>query len=90
MLGAVFSAASSSASALLIVRRDVASLLLCAWLVSLVIGVSLTRSITGAVHGLYEGTLQIAKGDFSWRIPVKGNDQLADLGPFLQQHGRAD
>ena len=38
------------------------------------------RTVTGAVHGLYEGTLRIAKGDFSWRIPVKGHDQLAELG----------
>jgi len=49
---------------------------LTAWL----IGVSLTRTVTGAVHGLYEGTQRIAKGDFSWRIPVKGRDQLAELG----------
>ncbi len=55
-------------------------MLLCVWLVSIVIGISLTRTITAAVHRLYEGTLQIAKGDFSWRIPVNGNDQLADLG----------
>src|SRR5579863_3256932 len=49
---------------------------LTAWL----IGVSLTRTVTGAVHGLYEGTQRIAKGDFSWRIPVKGRDQHAELG----------
>ena len=55
-------------------------LLLLGELVSLVIGISLTRTVTGAVHGLYEGTLRIQKGDFAWRIPVKGNDQLAELG----------
>ena len=55
-------------------------LLLLGELVSLVIGISLTRTITRAVHGLYEGTSQIAKGDFAWRIPVKGSDQLAELG----------
>jgi sigma-B regulation protein RsbU (phosphoserine phosphatase) len=55
-------------------------LLLIGELVSLIIGLSLTRTVTGAVHGLYEGTLRIAKGDFSWRIPVKGHDQLAALG----------
>ncbi|HWF08158.1 MAG TPA: PP2C family protein-serine/threonine phosphatase [Bryobacteraceae bacterium] len=47
---------------------------------SWIIGISLTRTVTGAVHGLYEGTQRIAKGDFSWRIPVKGKDQLAELG----------
>jgi len=54
--------------------------LLLGQMISLIIGMSLTRTVTGAVHGLYEGTLRIAKGDFSWRIPVKGQDQLAALG----------
>lgn len=54
--------------------------LLMVQLVAWLIGVSLTRTVTGAVHGLYEGTQRIAKGDFSWRIPVKGRDQLAELG----------
>lgn len=44
------------------------------------IGVSMTRTITGAVHNLYEGTTSIGQGDFSHRIVVpKGRDQLADL-----------
>ena len=46
----------------------------------MVIGVSLSRTITQAVHGLYEGTTSIAKGEFSHRIPVSGKDQLAELG----------
>ena len=49
-------------------------------LVALVIGVSLTRTITRAVHGLYEGTQRVMQGDFTHRISVKGRDQLADLG----------
>jgi sigma-B regulation protein RsbU (phosphoserine phosphatase) len=47
--------------------------------VSIVIGVRLTRTITAAVHGLYQGTERIRVGDFSHRIEVRGNDQLADL-----------
>lgn len=47
--------------------------------VALAIGVSLTRTITGAVHDLYEGTQRVISGDFSWRIPVARNDQLAEL-----------
>ncbi|MBI4909223.1 MAG: SpoIIE family protein phosphatase [Acidobacteria bacterium] len=46
---------------------------------SIVIGVSITRTITGAVHGLYEGTERVRIADFSHRIAVKGNDQLASL-----------
>ena len=48
-------------------------------LVSLVAGIQISRTITGAVHELYEGTLHVKEGDFSYRVPVKGNDQLAEL-----------
>jgi sigma-B regulation protein RsbU (phosphoserine phosphatase) len=57
-----------------------AGLLGVAWLVSLYIGISMTRNITGAVSNLYEGTTRIGQGDFDAAIPVKGTDQLADLG----------
>jgi sigma-B regulation protein RsbU (phosphoserine phosphatase) len=49
-------------------------------LASLIAGVQLSRSITGSVHEIYEGTRHVKEGDFSYRIPVKGNDQLAELG----------
>ncbi|HOK45786.1 MAG TPA: SpoIIE family protein phosphatase [Bryobacteraceae bacterium] len=32
------------------------------------------------MHGLYEGTQRVREGDFSHRIEVRGNDQLAELG----------
>lgn len=48
-------------------------------IVSVVIGISMTRTITGAVHRLYEGTQKVTEGDFSHRIEVTGKDQLADL-----------
>lgn len=48
-------------------------------LISLVIGISITRTMTRAVHYLYESTERVQAGDFSYRIPVKGSDQLADL-----------
>lgn len=44
-----------------------------------VIGITMTRNITGAVHHLYEGTHRIMEGDFSHRIEVRGKDQLAEL-----------
>ncbi|MBV6430941.1 MAG: hypothetical protein IANPNBLG_01063 [Bryobacteraceae bacterium] len=47
---------------------------------SLVIGISLTRTITSAVHDIYEGTERIKEGIFSHRIRIKGQDQLASLG----------
>jgi phosphoserine phosphatase RsbU/P len=43
------------------------------------IGVNLTRTITGAVDNLYEGTQRVMRGDLIHRIDVKGDDQLAEL-----------
>jgi len=43
------------------------------------IGARLTRSVTGAVNQLYQATTHINRGDFSHRIPVTSNDQLAAL-----------
>jgi phosphoserine phosphatase RsbU/P len=48
-------------------------------LAAFVIGVRLTRSMTGAVHRLYQGTQKAIEGDFSHRIQVRGRDQLAEL-----------
>jgi sigma-B regulation protein RsbU (phosphoserine phosphatase) len=53
--------------------------LLIAELVSVIIGVKITRTITSAVHDLYGGTERVMHGEFSHRIPVNGNDQLAEL-----------
>ena len=58
----------------------ISGLFLVVELVSLVIGVSLTRTITSAVDELYQGTQRVMEGDFSHRIPVRGKDQLAALG----------
>ena len=58
----------------------VAVMFLIVELTSLYFGVQLSRTITGAVHELYEATLHVKEGDFSYRIPVSGNDQLAELG----------
>ncbi len=57
----------------------VAILFLIVEIIALVIGVSLTRTMTRAVHNLYAGTQRVIEGDFSHRITVHGRDQLATL-----------
>jgi sigma-B regulation protein RsbU (phosphoserine phosphatase) len=47
--------------------------------VSLFVSLRLTRAITRSVDDLYRGTLQVAQGDFSRRIPVRGQHQLSEL-----------
>jgi len=48
-------------------------------LVALIIGTRMTRTMTGAVAQLYDATKHVDRGDFSHRIPVKSDDQLAQL-----------
>jgi sigma-B regulation protein RsbU (phosphoserine phosphatase) len=43
------------------------------------IGTRLSRSITGAVAQMYLATTHINRGDFTHRIPITSNDQLAAL-----------
>jgi len=48
-------------------------------LIALIIGMRMTRTMTGAVAQLYDATKHVDHGDFSHRIPVKSQDQLAQL-----------
>jgi sigma-B regulation protein RsbU (phosphoserine phosphatase) len=48
-------------------------------LIALLVGTRLTRTVTGSVANLYQATQHINRGDFSHRIQVKDNDQLAEL-----------
>jgi phosphoserine phosphatase RsbU/P len=48
-------------------------------LIALIIGTRMTRTVTSAVAQLDDATKHIDRGDFSHRIPVKSQDQLAQL-----------
>ena len=48
-------------------------------LLSLFIAASLTRTLTRAVNDLYVGTTYVNRGDFGYRIPVSGSDQVSEL-----------
>ena len=75
----LFAALGDFAKGVELILLAIAIVLAVIELLALVIGTSLTRSITGAVAQLYRATQHIDRGDFSHRIPVKSSDQLAQL-----------
>ncbi|MXY47818.1 MAG: SpoIIE family protein phosphatase [Gemmatimonadetes bacterium] len=52
----------------------------CFELISFMIGLLVSRRITTAVHGLYEGTEAIRSGRTDFRVEEKARDQLGELG----------
>jgi sigma-B regulation protein RsbU (phosphoserine phosphatase) len=62
-----------------IVLLVVSILFLLVEMAALIIGISLTRTVTSAVHALYVGTQRVIEGDFSFRIPVPRTDQIGEL-----------
>jgi sigma-B regulation protein RsbU (phosphoserine phosphatase) len=67
------------AQLLLIGLAVVAVLFLIILAVAFLVGFVLARSITGAVHELFEGTEKVRGGDFSHKIVVHSRDQLGEL-----------
>jgi phosphoserine phosphatase RsbU/P len=58
-------------------------------LVSLVIGITISRRITRSVHDMYQGTLALQRGDLQHRIPVRRQDQLGMLAHSFNQMSTA-
>ena len=65
--------------AFLVALAAVAALFLIVELTALFMGLTLARSITGAVHELSIGTDHVRRGDFRHRIEVATRDQLGEL-----------
>jgi sigma-B regulation protein RsbU (phosphoserine phosphatase) len=78
--GAVSSQGADQLQGPMLVVFDAVSIaFLVVGIAGLLVGISMSRSITGAVHSLYEGTQRVMRGDFSHLIKVSGGDQLAEL-----------
>jgi len=79
LYGHLFSAVGELARTIEVVLLMLALVLAIFEVVALSIGNRLTRSVTGAVEELYRATTHINRGDFSHRIPITSDDQLAAL-----------
>ena len=62
-----------------VVGGILAALFLGNLLVSFIVALSLTRTLTRAVNDLYVGTRHVNRGDFAYKIDVRGSDQISDL-----------
>ncbi len=67
------------AQLLLVGMAIVAALFLIILAVAFLMGFVLARSITGAVHELFEGTERVRGGDFKHKIVLRSRDQLGEL-----------
>ena len=81
----VFRSETNVSSRILGVLQIVVGFFLVVEIVSLIIGVMLTKSITSAVYNLYRGTEFVRRGDFSNRIVVRSDDQLGTLARSFNQ-----
>jgi sigma-B regulation protein RsbU (phosphoserine phosphatase) len=79
LYGRLFAALGDYAKGVEYILLSIAIVFAIIELLALFVGTKLTRSITSAVAQLYEATKHINRADFSHRITVRSNDQLATL-----------
>jgi sigma-B regulation protein RsbU (phosphoserine phosphatase) len=85
VLSAIFTSSDQLRTLLVALLVAVAVLFMVVEVVALVIGISLSRRMTRAVHELYIGTRRVTQGDFGHRIAVRSRDQLGELATSFNQ-----
>lgn len=61
------------------VQRRMALIFLIGLFAAMALGVPISRSLTGRLSRITEGTRHLAKDDFDWRVEVGGQDEISNL-----------
>ena len=85
LLENMFRSESVVGKRILITLLIIVSIFLVVEILSVMIGIMLTRSITRAVHSLDKGTEFVKRGDFGHRVDVQSEDQLGALAASFNQ-----
>jgi sigma-B regulation protein RsbU (phosphoserine phosphatase) len=85
LLGNAFRSEGAIGTRILFVLQVIVGFFLVVEIVSIIIGIKLTKSITTAVNNLDQGTEFIKRGDFGHRIVVQSRDQLGTLAASFNQ-----
>ncbi len=85
LIGNAFRSEGSIGKRILVILQVIVGFFLIVEIVSIIIGIRLTKSITTAVHNLDQGTEFVKRGDFGHRIVVQSADQLGTLAASFNQ-----
>ncbi|HIC89053.1 MAG TPA: GAF domain-containing protein, partial [Anaerolineae bacterium] len=89
LLESVNRASEAIESRLVVLRRQVISASLAVALIASILALLQAQRITRPIHELKQGVRAITQGNLSFRIPERGNDEIADLARAFNQMSRA-
>jgi len=85
LLANAFRSEGSIGRRILVILQIIVGIFLVVEIVSVLIGIKITKSITTAVQNLYVGTEFVKQGDFGHKIVVRSKDQLGTLAASFNQ-----
>ncbi|MDH4196004.1 MAG: SpoIIE family protein phosphatase, partial [Candidatus Aminicenantes bacterium] len=85
----VFSRRNPMGAAFLAGIVATAGLMVVLELLTLILGLRITKGITSAVKALHQGTRRVAKGDFDTKTVVENEDELGDLAHAFNEMAAA-
>ncbi|MDD5155548.1 MAG: HD domain-containing protein [Candidatus Omnitrophica bacterium] len=71
------------------VNKRALLVLACGIILSLVLGILVSKRITGPIRRLVEGTRRIGAGDLQYRVEISGNDEISELASSFNEMAKS-